>query len=37
LADLIGAALGTGLTLTRLEEPGGDDYPVLIALQLQRS
>jgi SAM-dependent methyltransferase len=36
LADLIGLALGTGLTLTRLEEPGAEDYPYLIALQLQR-
>lgn len=36
LADLIGLALATGLTLTRLEEPGEDDYPFLIALQLQR-
>jgi SAM-dependent methyltransferase len=36
LADLVGAALGAGLTLTRLEEPGDDDYPFLIALQLQR-
>jgi SAM-dependent methyltransferase len=36
LADLIGVALGTGLTLTRLEEPGDDDYPFLIGLQLQR-
>ena len=27
LADLIGVALGTGLKLTRLEEPGDDDYP----------
>jgi SAM-dependent methyltransferase len=36
LADLIGAALATGLTLTRLEEPGDDDSPLLIALQLQR-
>jgi SAM-dependent methyltransferase len=36
LADLIGVALATGLTLTRLEEPGDDDYPFLIALQLQR-
>jgi SAM-dependent methyltransferase len=36
LADLVGAALETGLTLTRLEEPGDDDYPLLIALQLQR-
>jgi hypothetical protein len=37
LADLVGMALATGLTLTRLEEPGTDDYPFLIALQLQRS
>jgi hypothetical protein len=37
LADLIGVALGTGLRLTRLEEPGDDDYPFVIALQLQRS
>ena len=36
LADLIGLALGTGLMLTRLEEPGEEDYPFLIALQLQR-
>ena len=36
LADLIGVAVGTGLTLTRLEEPGDDDYPFLIALQLAR-
>jgi SAM-dependent methyltransferase len=36
LADLIGLALATGLTLTRLEEPGEEDYPFLIALQLQR-
>jgi len=36
LADLVGVALGTGLTLTRLEEPGEDDYPFLIALQLHR-
>jgi len=36
LADLIGAALRAGLTLTRLEEPGDDDYPYLIALELQR-
>jgi hypothetical protein len=36
LADLIGVALGAGLALTRLEEPGKDDYPFLIALQLQR-
>jgi SAM-dependent methyltransferase len=36
LADLIGAALGAGLRLTRLEEPGDDDYRFLIALQLTR-
>jgi SAM-dependent methyltransferase len=36
LADLIGIVLGTGLTLTRLEEPGEEDYPFLIAIQLQR-
>jgi SAM-dependent methyltransferase len=37
LADLVRAALRTGLTLTRLEEPGDDDdYPYLIALELQR-
>jgi SAM-dependent methyltransferase len=36
LADLIGIALATGLTLTLLEEPGDDDYPFVIALQLQR-
>jgi hypothetical protein len=28
--------LGTGLTLMRLEEPGDDDYPMLIALQLTK-
>lgn len=36
LADLVNAALTTGLMVTRLEEPGDDDYPFLIALQLQR-
>jgi SAM-dependent methyltransferase len=36
LADLVGAALATGLALIRLEEPGDDDYPYLIALQLRR-
>ena len=36
LADLIGVALGAGLTLVRLEEPGEDDYPFLVALQLTR-
>jgi hypothetical protein len=35
-SPLIGLALATGLTLTRLEEPGEEDYPSLIALQLQR-
>jgi len=36
LADLVGVVLGTGFTLMRLEEPGDDDYPFLVALQLQR-
>jgi hypothetical protein len=36
LADLIGVVLGTGLRLTRLEEPGDEDYPFLIALQLTK-
>jgi SAM-dependent methyltransferase len=36
LADLIGAVLGSGLTLKRLEEPGDHDYPFLIALALER-
>jgi hypothetical protein len=36
LADLIGVALAPGLALMRLEEPGDEDYPLLIALQLQR-
>jgi hypothetical protein len=36
LADLIGTALAAGLTLRRLEEPGDDDYPILLALQLHR-
>ena len=36
LADLVGAALATGLALIRLEEPGDGDYPFLIALQLRR-
>jgi hypothetical protein len=35
VADLVDAALATGITLTRLEEPG-DDHPFLIALQLRR-
>jgi SAM-dependent methyltransferase len=36
LADLVGAFLSAGLTLTHLEEPGDEDYPFLIALGLQR-
>jgi SAM-dependent methyltransferase len=36
LADLIGVVLGTGLRLTRLEEPGDEGYPFLIALQLTK-
>jgi hypothetical protein len=36
LGRLVGAALAAGLTLTRLEEPGEEDYPLLIALQLER-
>jgi SAM-dependent methyltransferase len=36
LADLVDAFLATGLTLRRLEEPGDEDYPFLIALTLQR-
>jgi SAM-dependent methyltransferase len=36
LADLVGAFLAAGLTLTHLEEPGDEDYPFLIALTLQR-
>jgi hypothetical protein len=36
LADLVGAALATGLRLIHLEEPGDDDYPFLLALQLRR-
>jgi SAM-dependent methyltransferase len=36
LADLVSVVLGTGFTLMRLEEPGEDDYPFLVALQLQR-
>jgi SAM-dependent methyltransferase len=36
LADLVGAFLGTGLTLRRLEEPGEDEYPFLLALVLER-
>jgi hypothetical protein len=36
LADLIGVALAPGLPLMRLEEPGDDDDPLLIALQPQR-
>jgi SAM-dependent methyltransferase len=36
LADLVGAFLNAGLTLRRLEEPGDDDHPVLLALVLER-
>jgi SAM-dependent methyltransferase len=36
LADLVNAFLGAGLTLRRLEEPGEDDYPFLMALVLER-
>jgi SAM-dependent methyltransferase len=36
LADLVGAFLAAGLTLTHLEEPGDEDYPLLIALTLRR-
>jgi hypothetical protein len=28
--------LGAGLTLRRIEEPGEDDYPFLLALVLER-
>jgi hypothetical protein len=35
VADLVDVALATGITLTRLEEPG-DDHPFLIAFQLRR-
>jgi hypothetical protein len=36
LADLVGVFLNAGLTLRRLEKPGDDDYPVLLALALER-
>jgi hypothetical protein len=36
LADLVNAFLGAGLILRRLEEPGEDDYPFLMALVLER-
>jgi SAM-dependent methyltransferase len=36
LADLVEVFLGAGLTLRRLEEPGDDDYPFLLALVLER-
>jgi SAM-dependent methyltransferase len=36
LADLVGAFLDAGLTLRRLEEPDGHDYPFLLALVLER-
>jgi SAM-dependent methyltransferase len=36
LADLVEVFLGAGLTLRRIEEPGQDDYPFLLALVLER-
>jgi SAM-dependent methyltransferase len=36
LAGLVGAFLDAGLALVRLEEPGDDDYPFLLALVLER-
>jgi SAM-dependent methyltransferase len=36
LAELVGLFLDAGLTLRRLEEPGEDDYPLLLALVLER-
>jgi hypothetical protein len=36
LADLVGGFLAAGFTLRRLEEPGDDDYPFLLALVLER-
>jgi SAM-dependent methyltransferase len=36
LADLVGALLAGGLTLRQLREPGEDDYPLLLALVLER-
>jgi SAM-dependent methyltransferase len=36
LADLVGLFLDAGLSLRRLEEPGDDDYPFLLALVLER-
>jgi hypothetical protein len=36
LADLIEVFLAAGLTLRRIEEPGEDDYPFLLALVLER-
>jgi SAM-dependent methyltransferase len=36
LADLVEGFLAAGLTLRRLEEPGDDDYPFLLALVLER-
>jgi SAM-dependent methyltransferase len=36
LAALVGAFLASGLTLRRLEEPGDEDYPFLVALALER-
>jgi SAM-dependent methyltransferase len=36
LADLVGALLAGGLTLRQLREPGEEDYPLLLALSLER-
>lgn len=36
LADLVNAIIGSGLTLKRIEEPGEDDYPVMLGLVAQR-
>jgi SAM-dependent methyltransferase len=36
LADLVGVFLAAGLTLRRLEEPNGHDYPFLLGLVLER-
>lgn len=36
LADLVNAILDSGLTLKHIEEPGGDDYPLMFGLLAQR-
>ena len=36
LADLVNAMIGTGLTLKHIEEPGEDDYPIMLGLVAQR-